>query len=698
MSPVPPRRRALALLGLGAVVLGVSPAAAQTVEKEPRLRLRYGGDEDFAPFESRDALGKPQGFQPELLALLAETAGLEVSIELGDWPATEQALREGRLDAVAMVETPERRQWARFLRSHATPLLGLYLPRDRPQPQSLVSLADWRIAVATSEPMSATLQQLGTNDRIRFVLRNDHQSAMRAVLSDEADAALMVRAYGDRLVDRAPFDALQAAELAIPLQAYGFALSPDADPALAQRMQRGLDALERDGRLEALRRRWLASHRGLARADELQAEVALERWRLVAGGAFASLGLVAVGTLAWRRARVAREESQRRAVAETELRQVREQLEHSFVRNPDAMVVVALDSGRIVDANAALATLLGAPRESIVGRTLADLPALENDDNLAALATMIDRDGGFEAVPLQLRHPDKGLRQCLASCERMPGAGPAHVFALVRDVTEQMRHDRALREGYDELTRRVAHLDADLADARQRQQRAAAEAGELLQATTQALRGPVHTIRGLSWLVQSEIGAGRLDDARRSTALIDRAGSRMEDVLAGLAGLATVDREPLKRSDVDMRHCVVAALNSVQAEHPGRTVQATIDDDLPPARADASQMLVLWRQLMDNALKFSAGRPEAKVRVDTHDDGGRRWWRITDNGIGFEPARSDRLFRPFQRLHAEPGVDGTGIGLALVQRIVKRHDGEIRARSQPGVGTIIEFCLEPPPH
>jgi signal transduction histidine kinase len=281
----------------------------------------------------------------------------------------------------------------------------------------------------------------------------------------------------------------------------------------------------------------------------------------------------------------------------------------------------------------------------------------------------------------------------------MPGGDEPTVFALVRDITEQIEENRALREGYQALTKRLRDLDAQLGDARARGERIAQQTGELLRTSNQVLRSGLRNVRGLVGLVQQEVDAGRVDQARQSTGLIDQAASRMEAVLDGLAGLASVDSQPLERRPVDMRRCVRLALETAARGHPGLSVTSSMADDLPATQADAMQMVMLWRQLVDNAYQFSAGSLQPKLRIDAHRPDGRTWWRITDNGRGIDPTRAERLFRPFQRLHAAPDADsqgpGLGLGLALVQRIVERHEGEVRARSNPGVGTVIEFCLEP---
>ena len=103
----------------------------------------------------------------------------------------------------------------------------------------------------------------------------------------------------------------------------------------------------------------------------------------------------------------------------------------------------------------------------------------------------------------------------------------------------------------------------------------------------------------------------------------------------------------------------------------------------------------VWQNLLHNAWKYSARADVARIRVDSFDDERGRWYRVTDNGAGFDMRRARGLFQPFRRMHPSSQFEGSGVGLSLVQRIVQHHGGEVRLRSQEGVGTVAEFTLDP---
>ena len=114
---------------------------------------------------------------------------------------------------------------------------------------------------------------------------------------------------------------------------------------------------------------------------------------------------------------------------------------------------------------------------------------------------------------------------------------------------------------------------------------------------------------------------------------------------------------------------------------------------LPAARGDVALLRLVWSNLIGNAAKFSSGRERPVIRVSGERDGGRAVYRVADNGVGFEMAYANKLFGVFQRLHGVTEFEGTGVGLALVHRIVSRHGGEISAVGAVGEGATFTFSL-----
>lgn len=676
--------RTLRVLGM---VCALQPALLQAADT-----LLYGGDRDFPPFEYLDDEGRPQGFQIELLAALAREAGLDMQARLDDWPRIEADFRAGRLDAIAMSHTGQRHDWALFARPHATPAMALYHRRDTPEPQALADLLHRTIAVADTDPMRETRADFFAGPNYRFLALADHAAALAAVRDGRADYALMPQAYGHRLLKSDGYTGLLASRFALRLQDYGFAVAPGRE-ALRERLDAALMQLERAGTLEALRVKWLSSHHDLAVRRELEARIEWQRLDLLALALAAGGALVWLGVRLRRRAQQAGTERQRRSEAEQALRLAEEKLARAFTRHPDGMLVAEQDSARVLEVNEALCALLGCRSDVLIGQPLDALSAFIDADSLAMLRALLAQDGAIGSAPVNVRRSDGELRTCLVTADLFGDQGAREVFAVVRDVTEQLRSNEALRSACDTLAESARAQAAALAQSRLVLARTDDELRSLSAAISHDLRGPLRVVSSLSAMLREDLKAGDLVQVARHAERIDAVARRMDDIVEALTRLARASQHPLQRAPVDMNACAAHAW--AMLEDMGLTARVAVRiADLPPAEGDASMIAQVWQNLLGNACKYSARATDPRVAVDAFSEDGRQWYRVTDNGAGFNMELAGHLFEPFRRLHADKDFAGTGIGLSIVRRIVRRHGGDIRARGQVGVGAVFEFTLQ----
>ncbi|AOF83129.1 sensory box protein [Methyloversatilis sp. RAC08] len=656
--------------------------------------LSYGGDRDFRPFEFIDESGQPQGFQIELIAELARVTGLEIVPRLDDWSAIEADFQAGRLDLIAMSRTRSREQWAAFATAHATPAMSIYHRRDTDAPVSLADLAHGTIAVPDSEPMRETRANFFSGEQYRFLNVADHAAALAALRDGAAEFALMPRAYGDKLLASGQYDAVVASNFMLRLQDYGFAVAPENE-ALREVLNAALKSLERSGQLDALRMKWLSSHRAAADQGVLEARVVTQRMdlMLLAAGAAVVLGWLAL-RLRRRAAQTARERS-RRAEAEQALQRAEDRLACAFTHHPDAMLISDYHSGRVLDVNDALCRLAGAEADTLVGQPIDALPALVDPDGLRALRELMRTDGEVSSTPVRLRRADGDMRACLVSSEEFRSDGTREVFSIIRDVTDLLRDSDALRAAYDALTE-SAHRQAEaLAQARVALAGTQDELQTLTASISHDLRGPLRIIRGFSRMLRGDLQAGNFDKVLRNAERIENVARRMDDIIEALTRLAGAAPHPLEPVRIDM--AASAARAWALLTDMGETGRTTLRiGDLPCATGDEAMLAQVWQNLLGNACKYSAKAADPRVAIDAFVEDGRQWYRVTDNGAGFDMAYARHLFEPFRRLHLASEYAGSGVGLSIVQRIVRHHGGEIRARGSVGVGAVFEFTLEQP--
>jgi two-component system sensor histidine kinase/response regulator len=208
------------------------------------------------------------------------------------------------------------------------------------------------------------------------------------------------------------------------------------------------------------------------------------------------------------------------------------------------------------------------------------------------------------------------------------------------------------------------------------------------------LRAPLRPLDGFSKILLEDYGPLLDDKGRDYLERIRAAARRMGELIDDLLELSRVGRAPLRRQAIDLAEIARPIGEELRSGDPNREVELVIPPRLE-AMGDPRLVRIVLENLLRNAWKFTRTRPRARIEL-----GSRRAeevaYFVADDGVGFDPAHSERLFQPFQRLHGATEFEGTGIGLAIVSRIVTRHGGRIWAESRVGNGASFSFTLTPP--
>jgi light-regulated signal transduction histidine kinase (bacteriophytochrome) len=246
-----------------------------------------------------------------------------------------------------------------------------------------------------------------------------------------------------------------------------------------------------------------------------------------------------------------------------------------------------------------------------------------------------------------------------------------------------------------ELLARVrTHLDL----ARQRRawadelERANRELDAFSYSVSHDLRAPVRAIDGFSTLLQQESDGRLTERGRHHLQRIQEGARRMGQLIEDLIGLATISRGELHRQHVDITGIARRVADELASRPGARPVVVDVEEQLT-AHADARLATILIENLIGNAWKFTGKVAAPRIEIGRAPGDGAFY--VRDNGAGFDMAHAHRLFGAFQRLHGETDFEGTGIGLATVQRIVSRHGGAVRAEGEPGKGATFYFTLSP---
>jgi PAS domain S-box-containing protein len=210
------------------------------------------------------------------------------------------------------------------------------------------------------------------------------------------------------------------------------------------------------------------------------------------------------------------------------------------------------------------------------------------------------------------------------------------------------------------------------------------------------LRAPLRSINGFARVLVEDFGPSLPQEARRCLNIIQKGAGRMGELIDDLLECSRLSRSALERQAVDTERVIREVWSDLRRQDQDRTVELIVDD-VPQCRADRRLIKQVWVNLLSNALKYSRPRQAPRIEIGWHEDAQQPdhvvYW-VRDNGVGFDQQYVHKLFGVFQRLHQAEEFEGTGVGLALVHRIVQRHGGRVWAEGRLNEGATFYFTLE----
>ena len=249
------------------------------------------------------------------------------------------------------------------------------------------------------------------------------------------------------------------------------------------------------------------------------------------------------------------------------------------------------------------------------------------------------------------------------------------------------------READEEIQRLNANLEHRVADRTAELEAANKELESFSYSVSHDLRAPLRAVDGFSQAVLEEYGTQLPEEGRRDLQTIRQGAQRMGVLIDDLLTFSRLSRTPLKKQKVNTGILVRQVLEGMHSEQEGRQIEIRIAD-LPACQGDPALLRQAWINLLSNALKYTRHRQAAVIEIDCQVEHSEIVYFVKDNGVGFDMRYLHKLFGVFQRLHRADEFEGTGVGLAIVQRVIHRHGGRVWAKAAPDRGATFYFTLE----
>lgn len=372
-------------------------------------------------------------------------------------------------------------------------------------------------------------------------------------------------------------------------------------------------------------------------------------------------------------------------LAEEKLQESEELNKAIITCSPIALYSIDID-GNVMTWNTSAERIFGWAAQEVIGKPLPIVPK-DKQDEFAGLRKRLMEGKGFMDMHLIRQKKDGTFFDASLSTAPLYDAGGNMIGILgaLEDITERNRMEEDIRELNTELEQRVIERTVQLEAANK-------ELEAFAYSVSHDLRAPLRAIDGFSRIMLEDYSAELDSEAQRLLQVIRTNTQRMDQLIADLLSLSMVTRIEMKPGRVGMAMLANSVFHEIADDETKQKFSFSVVS-VPDAHADAVLMRQVWQNLISNAIKYSMKSKSQKIEVGGRTEGKNNVYYVKDFGAGFDPRYKHKLFQVFQRLHATEEFEGTGVGLAVVQRIVHRHGGTVWAEGAVGKGATFYFSV-----
>lgn len=692
-----------------------------------------GCEPDYPPYCFINSNGQPDGFSIELFKAALKASGLNAKIDIGIWNILKHKLAVGELDALPMVgRTPERDSLFDFTVPYLSLHGAVFVRKGTSDIQSLEDLKNKELVVMKGDNAEEFLRR--ENISTKIFTTNTFEEAFQQLADGSYDAIVTQRITGINLIQQLKLKSVVPLDFHIPQfrQDFCFAVKK-GDTQLLNRMNEGLSIIIANDTYQVIRTKWL----GPVVKEKLDFVDILKIGVLVAVPIAVLLFLALIFLLR-------REVSRKTRNLNQEITEHKKTLEsltikQELLKKSEQQIRLLLNStaegiyglninGICTFINQSALKILGYTEpEELIGKNIHYLMhhtrtdgttcelgdckifnAINNGEKMHCEDEIFWRSNGtsfpveYFSYPIQQNDEIIGLvvtfwditerKQAENELVNLKNELERKVVDRTIELEEKVqklnRSQKAMLEMVEDLNMITSELKAE----RQKLELSNRELDAFTYSVSHDLKAPLRAIKGFAGFLSEDFGSTLGDEGNRYITVISQNVTKMENLISSLLNLSRVSRTEIRKSLVKMEPIVYSMYNEMATDSEKGLFEFKVKK-LPPVKCDHILLKQVWQNLIGNALKYSSKSKTKSITIGAKENENDIVYYIEDKGAGFDSKYSHKLFDVFQRLHKEDDFDGTGVGLAIVNRIIQRHGGTVWAEGIPEKGAKFYFSL-----
>ncbi|MBN1198097.1 MAG: transporter substrate-binding domain-containing protein, partial [Bacteroidales bacterium] len=667
---------------------------------------------DYPPYCIVEENGEAAGFSIDLFKAVAKEAGLKIRIKVGIWNQIKKDLAEGQINALPLVgKTPEREELFDFTMPYLSLHGAVFVRKGTRDIHSITDLKGKSVVVMEGDNAEEFVRREHISDHV--VTTKTLSDAFYAVAEGNHDVVVSQRILGLELLKDLGIKNVVPLDFHLPefRQDFCFAVKK-GDTALLSRLNEGLSIIIANKTFERIRYRWF----GPRFKEEIAFEDILRISLFTILPVIIIFSVIAIFILrkeVKRKTRVLKRE-----IAEhektLEALQASEEKYHGMILNlMEGFYSVSLD-GTLLDHNTEFARLLKLdPDKNHAGINLPDF--WQDPAERETYIDEIQRHGFIRNYEISAKCADGEQRVFLASARIVKDkeGKPLTIEGSFLDISLRKKAEKELQnlknqleETVDERTAQLQekieklnqsekamlfmvedlnHLTAELQEERRKLLISNQELEAFTYSVSHDLRAPLRAIDGYGNFLMEDYSEKLGEEGKRFIGIIRGNAVKMDRLISDLLSLSRISRADINLTRAEIHLIALSMYHEIATEEEKKEVEIHIGET-PPVYCDVTLMKQVWQNLLSNALKYSSKSAIKKIEINATERDKEVIFSIRDYGAGFDDQYKDKLFGVFQRLHSEAEFPGTGVGLAIVKRIIQRHGGRVWAEGKSGQG------------